>query len=69
MEYEEKAHGLKRQHPTNSDSDRKARSRRAGINPAPNLKGRRRENSTTAADAPGPTYLSFNLHIQSTTNS
>ena len=47
MEYEEKVHGLKRQHTTESDSDGKAPSRHARINPAPNLKGRRKGESST----------------------
>ena len=54
MEYEEK--GLKRQHTTDSDSDVKAPSRRARINPAPNLNGRRRgESPTPVADTSHPT--------------
>ena len=56
MECEEKAHGLKQHHTTNSDSDGKAPSRCARMNPTPNLKGRRKgESLTPAADTPPST--------------
>ena len=56
MEYEEKVHGQKRHHTTDSDSDGKAPSRRARIHPAPNLNGRRRgESSTPVANTSHPT--------------
>ena len=56
MEFEDKAQGLKRQHTTDSDSDVRTPTRRARVNPTPNLKGRRKgEKSTSAANTPQPT--------------
>ena len=64
MEYEDKVHGLKRQHTTDSDSDIKAPSRRARINPAPNLNGRRKgESSTQVADTSHPILLFLLIFI------
>ena len=46
MEFEEKAHGLKRHHTTDSEWDGKTPSRRAArMNPTLNLKGRRKRES------------------------
>ena len=56
MDFEDKAQGVKRQHTTDSDSDGKVPTRRARVNPTPNLIGRRRgENLKAAGGAPKPT--------------
>lgn len=47
MDCKNKAHRLKRQHTTDSDSDLKTPSHRARMNPAPNLKGRKKGQSST----------------------